>query len=389
MNELIHAFTDAPVFTDSCFGFRKIIPEEIFGENGESIFEETGALLQENGDILFKIYAPDAHEVRVEVTIDPETPDLYLKKDDKGFFTGILPYSPRLAGPKTINYFIDGAFVLHPFTPIFYWHNRPANYVEIPDPDALFFAGEDVPRGAVTREYYYSNTMKRWESCLVYTPAGYNVNEKYPVLYLQHGHTENEITWVYNGRVNNILDHMIASGEAVPMIVVMNNGMERSAEDEAFSCGGVESMIINDCRPFIEKKYSVYTDKWHRAMAGLSMGSAQTSYTTMTHPDLFGYAGLFSGFLMIRPTGGDVSRETEPHLQIMKTPEKFEEAFRVFYRSIGELDGLKGMYDGDEEFIKKCGIDQCRNYHAEVIPQRFHDWGCWRVALRHFAGIIF
>ena len=388
MDRMVELFRESPAFTDMCYGYRKIIPEQIPGADGKPVSVETGALLQENGDILFKIYAPGAREVRVEITIDPETPDLYLEKDSEGFFTGILPYSERLAGPKTIHYFIDGVHVLHPYTPIFYWYHKPANYIEIPDREALFFTDENVPRGAVTREYYYSGTMERWESCLVYTPPGYNGQEKYPVLYLQHGHTENEITWVYNGKANYILDHMIALGEARPMLIVMNNGMERSKNEPPFGADGVRGMIVDDCIPFIEGKYSVYTDKWHRAMAGLSMGSAQTSYITLTNPDKFGYAGLFSGFLSLSVHRGG-SYDDIPYLGILKDRDKFGEEFRVFYRSIGDLDGLRTVYDADEAFLKQYGIDTLPSYHAEILPQRFHDWGCWRTALRHFASLIF
>ncbi|MBR6322992.1 MAG: hypothetical protein IKR59_08995, partial [Lachnospiraceae bacterium] len=190
MTDLIRAYLENPIFTDMTFGYTRLRDEEILFPDGTSRREKTGAILQENGDFFFRIYAPKAAEVRVEVTIDPETPDILLEKGTDGFFTGVLPYAERLAGPKTINYYVDGALMLHPQTPVFYWNFRPANYIEVPDEAQLYYLAPDIPRGTVHREYYDSKVMGERESCLVYTPYGYSADKKYPVLYLQHGHTE-------------------------------------------------------------------------------------------------------------------------------------------------------------------------------------------------------
>ena len=101
------------------------------------------------------------------------------------------------------------------------------------------------------------------------------ISGEYPVLYLQHGHGENEQCWVHQGRVNFIMDNLIAAGKAEPCIVVMNNGMVQKDENgvRVLDQTMIERLLLEDCIPFIESHYRVRTDKWSRAMAGLSMGS--------------------------------------------------------------------------------------------------------------------
>ncbi|WP_343250263.1 hypothetical protein [Diplocloster hominis] len=74
-----------------------------------------------------------------------------------------------------------------------------------------FYRLKEVPHGSVRREYYYSAVTMTWESCLVYTPPGYDhtMEREYPVLYLQHGHGENEVGWITAGKVNFIVDNLL------------------------------------------------------------------------------------------------------------------------------------------------------------------------------------
>ena len=46
--------------------------------------------------------------------------------------------------------------------------------------------------------------------------------------------------------------------------------------------------------PQMEKRYRVYTDRQHRAMAGLSMGGAHTLNIGIPHLDKFAYLGVYS-----------------------------------------------------------------------------------------------
>lgn len=53
--------------------------------------------------------------------------------------------------------------------------------------------------------------------------------------------------------------------------------------------------MINDLIPMIDETFRTYTDREHRAMAGLSWGGKQTFDITLTNLDKFSYIGGFSG----------------------------------------------------------------------------------------------
>ena len=111
--------------------------------------------------------------------------------------------------------------VLNPIAPIGYGSSNAINYVEIPDPDCEFLLLRDVPHGTVSMEYFPSSVTGETECCYVYTPPHYrdDLSTDYPVLYLQHGHGENETTWVHQGKTNWIMDNLMAEGKTKEMIV--------------------------------------------------------------------------------------------------------------------------------------------------------------------------
>ena len=290
-----------------------------------------------------------------------------------------------------VAFFVDGAEVLNPLAPIGFGWSHPINYADIPQENADFLMLQDVPHGAVTQEYYYSKAAGNWKSCLVYTPPGYmkDSHAEYPVLYLQHGHGENEQCWVHQGRTNFILDNLIALGEAVPFLVVMNNGMVQRSEHgiRTLDTALIEPLLIEDCIPFIERTYRAKQGKWHRAMAGLSMGSMQTSVVTLNHPDLFGYVGIFSGFVRPLP----FLMDDDSHLAALEDRDAFRRNFRLFFRACGDHDDLALQhFEGDSALLAQKGLapSECPS-HEEIRYPGGHEWNVWRLCLRDFARKIF
>ncbi len=324
----------------------------------------------EDGRVHFAIKAPNAREVAIDQfgNIKP------LEKKEDGMWEGTVDLG------RGFQYFflkIDGADVLNPYLPIGYGCCRPMNFVDVPVPGEGWDGLDGVEHGAVARHYYASKVTGKVESCLVYTPPCYDAGKKYPVLYLQHGYGENETGWVYQGHVARIADQLLAKGEMQEMIIVMGNGMvqmERSRMDRMV----FPQVLLQDLIPFIEGRYPVYTDKWHRAMAGLSMGSYQTSIVTLTNPDLFGYAGIFSGFLRF-PRAGE-----EKHLALLDDGETFNRSFRVFYRAMGTEDQFYQSFANDDEMLKDKDVNMIRR----TFPGG-HDWGVWRRCIHDFLPMIF
>ena len=333
---------------------------------------EQGATIQPDGSVLFRIIAPEAHSV----VIDQFGKVFPLTRQEDGAWEGCFDM-----GRGFLYFFlkVDGADVLCPYLPIGYGCCRPMNFVDVPVED---MAGWDdlngIPHGSVTRHYYPSSVTGKHEICLVYTPPTFSTGKKYPVLYLQHGYGENETGWVYQGHVGRIADQLLNDGKMQEMIIVMGNGMVKKDNE-----GGrmlFPQVLVNDLIPFIESRYPVLTDKWHRAMAGLSMGSYQTSLTTLGHPELFGYAGLFSGFLRAPwPT-----ETPEEHLKMLDQPAKFQSTFRLFYRAMGTGDQFWDRFAEDDAYLAPKKLPILR----ETFPGG-HDWTVWRRCIRSFLPRLF
>ena len=333
---------------------------------------DQGYTILPDGRVTLRLKAPGAREVKLDQF--GRIHQLARVSDDM--------WEGTVSLGRGFQYFflkVDDCDVLSPYLPIGYGCCRPMNFLDIPVPGETEWAAlEGIPHGAVTRHYFPSSVTGKHEICLVYTPASYDPAKKYPVLYLQHGYGENETGWVYQGHVGRIADRLLHEGKMQEMLIVMGNGMTRS---DSMLEGRMlfPQVLLRDLIPFIEANYPVLTDKWHRAMAGLSMGSYQTSLVTLGNPELFGYAGLFSGFLRFpRP---DVPNE---HLGLLEEPERFREAFRVFYRAMGTEDQYFSAFAADDELVAEKGVSMLRR----TFPGG-HDWGVWRRCIHDFLPMLF
>ncbi len=385
------SFLDNRVYDDRVTAF---LPQEKQSLPGSTFFDrtelDTGVKVSDNGDVSFGYYAPKAGEVSVVFGIRSDAP-VKMEKGEDGVWHMTLRYDSSFRGPKAFWFRVDGVDCLSTYCPIYYSHSQAINYVEIPDPDAPFVLMQKVPHGSVNTEYYWSDALEDWHRCLVYTPPGYQEGGEYPVLYLQHGHGENETSWVYNGRANHIMDNLLAAGEAVPFLIVMNDGMARKKGSSGFGGPGFEELLLQDCIPFIESRYHVKKDKWSRAIAGFSMGSMQASMIGLGHTDVFAYVGLFAGFMRkIGPMAQDGNLlEINPHLAILEDPERFNKEVKLLYRGIGSADAHVATFREDDEICRERGYDRYPNLVRNMVPGYPHDWAVMRILLHDFAKRIF
>lgn len=381
--DYIKEFQEDRGIRESVIAFSPQLPQRIDGRE-----VQTGALIQDNGDILFCYYAPGAESVEVETGRD--RPVIALQDRGDGVWEGTLPYDPLFAGPHAVQFRLNGIAVLDPYTPIWFAMNRPVNYIEVPDPETADFIAlkKHVPHGTVTREIFWSDTIGDFLRCFVYLPAGYEKGGEYPVLYLQHGATENETSWLYNGKAAYILDNLLYERKCVPFLVVMNDGMVKGPTDKTIdSFDAIEQIITTDCRKYIEAHYRTKTDKWNRAIAGLSLGSMQASYIGMRHPELYGSIGVICGFMRRRDTYN--TYELSTHLDAVRNSEKFMQDYRLFFRCEGDKERQLHEFLEDDAFCAQYGVDKMPGYHRILYPNQTHEWGVWRRALRDFAQLLF
>ncbi|MDR0904008.1 MAG: hypothetical protein LBM59_05190 [Ruminococcus sp.] len=374
-----------PALTETAIAFDPQI--QLGGYSNKSWKIPEGIELLENSAIL-KFYAPTAKTVAVR-RYWSEGPLTELAKGDDGIWT--LPLDSEGERYSPLFFEVDGVYVLNPMSEICWSHGHPINYIDFPHKGNDYYMCKDVPHGTVQRDIYYSKICNCYKGCEVYTPPGYNNGEysELPVLYLQHGFGENETGWVHQGKVNFIMDNLLAKGKVKPCIIVMNNGMVQTQNGNGtrkWDAMTLPSVLVNECIPFIDSHYRTATDKWHRAMAGLSMGSMQTSVTTLTYPEFFGYVGIFSGFL------GKLAEicDDNSHFSSFDNKEKLFSDYKLFFRCMGDKDDFMEQYNEESEMLREKGLSaDTWGAYKEVIYSGYHDWNVWRQSIRDFLELIF
>jgi hypothetical protein len=175
-----------------------------------------------DGRATFRLMAPDATKVQVAGGVVAAPVDMTKSAD--GAWSVTIP--PAVPGFHYYWFVVDGVRVNDPSSQAFFGFNKATTGIEIPSADQDFFFPKDVPHGQVRMQWYYSKTTGEWRRAMVYTPPDYDANmrTRYPVLYLQHGATEDETSWTNQGHANFILDNLIAQKKGKPMIVVMDKG---------------------------------------------------------------------------------------------------------------------------------------------------------------------
>ena len=324
------------------------------------------------GRVRFRIVAPEAQSVSCTF----RDSSVFTKGAD-GAWTGYT--RPLDEGFHYYMIKIDGAEVSDPNSMVFFGANRWGTGVEIPAHDRDFYALKNVPHGHLREIFFYSKSTDSERRAFVYTPPGYDQNseQRYPVLYLQHGYGENEYGWGVQGHAGLIMDNLIAEGKAKPFIIVMTYGMTndvRMGGMRDFKIEKFQTVLLDELIPHIDANFRTLTDQPNRAMAGLSMGGMETKTITLKHLDTFSRIGLFSG--------GSIS------LKDISDLDAFKQKNKLVFVSYGsrELGNNRG---GDPkaatEELRQSGV----NGVFYVSPDTAHEWQSWRRSLREFAPLLF
>jgi len=328
----------------------------------------------------FRVVAPTANSVILDICGKKYD----MRRDQQGVWCAVT--DPLVVGFHYYFINIGGVNVIDPATETFFGCNREAGGIEIPEGDEgnYYRPQLGVAQGQVRSIYYYANSTKEWRHAMVYTPAEYEKGKKrYPVLYLQHGMGEDETGWSKQGHMQHIMDNLIASGEAKPMIVVMESGDVKAPfrggdNRQGFSEYGASfyKVMINDLISTIDSRFRTLTDRDHRAMAGLSWGGHQTFDLVLNNMDKFAWMGAFSGAIF----GLDVKTA---YNGIFTRPDEFNKKIHYLYLSCGSEENF-----GTEALVKnlrEAGIKT----DFYVSPGTHHEWLTWRRCFRQFVPHLF
>lgn len=317
----------------------------------------------------FKILAPTADSVRVSLGLGGQGGTL-LKKAEDGYWIGTTD-GPMDEGFHYYNVKIDGGKFNDPGALNYYGSTRWESGIEIPAQDQDFYALKNVPHGHVQQVLFPSPSTNTSRRAFVYTPPGYGNDaiKKYSVLYLQHGWGEDETAWSNQGHANLIMDNMIAEGKVEPFIIVMTYGMTNHIKwggMKEFRIEHFQTVLVDELIPYVDENFQTYSDKKHRAMAGLSMGGMETKAITLNKPETFAYYGLLSGGTYAPE---DVKNKSDVKLIFLSSGSK-ERPERV-------LDATAAL--------KKAGF----NAVSYVSEGTGHEFQTWRRSLLEMAPLLF
>jgi enterochelin esterase-like enzyme len=352
-------------------------------------------------NIIFRISAPYADTVKLYGSwMTNYKAAVLMVKDKTGLWSVTIPApTPEL---YTYNFIVDG-FSTNDANNIFMQRDgtRYLSVLLVPGTlTANYF--EAKQRGNLSKVWYDSPALGMNRRMFVYTPYGYeNRSANFPVLYLLHGYGGDEDAWSTMGRACQIMDNLIEKKLAKPMIVVMTNGNgneSASRNDVSVDTGRgttlstlekFEQSILKDVIPYIEKNYMVYTDRKNRAIAGLSMGGAQSTHVGLNNMDKFAWIGSFSGAFVLWPN----AREGEQNLNLSAVEKQVfpnlnssaNSKLKLLYISTGSNDFLIKATHQFNGWLETKGI----KFVNVETPGYGHEWRFWRISLTDFTSRLF
>ncbi|HYG23186.1 MAG TPA: alpha/beta hydrolase-fold protein [Verrucomicrobiae bacterium] len=334
--------------------------------------------VRDDRTVTFRLRAPTAKEVRlagvaVLTGIGTNQPVPFTKGDDGIWTLTIGPLRPDM---YAYHLSVDGVQMADP-------NNTYAAFTAMPPYSQLivhgsgpaYYDARNVPHGNVTRHVYRSEVTRGERELYVYTPPGYDRTNTYPVLYLVGGSGELPSNWIYDGRVNFIMDNLLAEKKALPMVIVIPNNqvVHRNHRQHAeLTFKTFEAELRQHVIPLAEREYSIRRDPKGRALSGLSMGGRHAMFVGFNSLDLFASFGVLSA--------GDM--EAEKSLATFLNDADANRKIDYLFVGEGSLEA-EGRFGARVaalvKALKSHGIEH--EYYAG--GHGGHDWATWRHLLYH------
>ena len=330
---------------------------------------QTSTVCNTDGTVTFQYKNDQAKEVMVDVQFAGR--NAMQRNEQTGLWTVTL--GPAAPDMYPYCFIVDGVSVMDPENPQYFPNEGFKNsLLEIPGKEGLAHDIKDVPHGQMEYIHYYSKSLGATNQAIVYLPPKYkeNKDKRYPVFYCISGTTDTEEVYYKVGRVNYILDNLLAEGKAEEMIIVLPYGnpykLLPSQPKGAFGApqtrfgGDIFSQDLNnDLMPYMESHYRTINDADHRAIGGFSRGGNQALYNGLSHLDKFAYLCSYSSF-----TSTDIPNVYDDAAETNKK-------IRLFWLGVGTDDFLYGNARDYMEFLDKHGIRSVKEFTHDKFG---HTW---------------
>lgn len=336
---------------------------------------------------------PDPNAQQVKLSLDGYVHSLPMQKSSDGVWS--ITVGPLQAEIYSYHFVADGVSLLDPSNPdIIRNLLRPSDQFEIPGKTPAMWDDQDVPHGVIHHHFYQSGVVGDARDFFVYTPPGYDPrsHKHYPVLYLLHGFSDDASAWTSVGRANFIFDNLLAQHRMQPMVVVMPLGygapsivaphgpgfQNAPLREQNFS--RFTQALLTEVIPRVQSAYRVSTERQDRAIAGLSMGGAESLLTGLNHIDTFAWVGAFSA--------GGLSQNFAAEFPNLNATTAA--SLRLLWVACGQDD----RYVGSTPLIT-VNRNLAAWMRANKIPVTYvetpgmHQWRVWRGNLVQFAPLLF
>ena len=342
--------------------------------------------VQGDGRVTFRFLAPNA--IKTEIVVEGEPKPVPMEKDQNGIWSATVgPLQPDVYGYAFI---ADGVRLIDPNNPLMQPNLLGTDSaVHVPGPKSLPWEVNNVSHGEIHHHFFHSEIAGDDRDFYVYTPPNYDPRAKkeYPVLYLLHGFSDDASGWTSVGYSNVILDNMIAQGKAKPMIVVMPLGYGdlevihrgwRSSDDkdlERRNFSRFTDILLREIMPRIEAAYQTKNNPDSRAIAGLSMGGAESLFTGLNHLETFTWIGAFS-------SGGIGDRVFEDEFPELSSIANHK--LKLLWIACGTEDSLIKVNREFKVWLKGKGVQ-----FTDIETPGMHSWMVWRRNLASLAQLLF
>lgn len=327
--------------------------------------DPASTVVNPDGTVTFNYRNDNAKEVEVSVQFAGQHP---MVKDS---ITGLWSLTLGPAAPDMYPYcfVVDGVSVMDSQNQQYFPNEGFKNsLLEIPGTNGpLVHSIQNVPHGNVDYVNYYSETLGCYNNAIVYTPPTYTSTDKsYPVFYLISGTTDTEEVYYKVGRMNYILDNLVAQGKAEEMIIVLPYGNPTKIMPKQPEMGPAMFMrdffgqdLVNDLMPYVESHYRTINDAEHRAIGGFSRGGNQALSNGLLNLDKFSYLCSYSSFTSTTlPKVYDNAKDTNSKINL-------------FWLGIGTDDFLYKTSHDYIEHLDQKGINRMLEFTEGMFG---HTW---------------
>ncbi len=334
----------------------------------------SASVLVKNDTVTFSITTSTVSDVKVvfkglSESLGSDTVSLVKGANNKWSTTIKIP-----AGFYYYLFLLDGAPIYDQSSWAYFGWGTWTGGFDVKDSVNTFYDQKTGPFGNMNINYYKSDIDSNYRKCYVYTPAEYdnNPDKNYPVLFLLHDSGEDESAWLYQGKVNNIMDNAINNGDIKPMLVVLDNITAYKTVDGKLTLPDlIDSVISSELLPYIDTHYHTIDSAKYRAIAGCSMGGQLALEISLSHRDKFGSLGIFS-----LPSDYDTSQVVVDSINTAK--------FNLFCLGVGNADASYLKVSKFHDLLTAKGSN-----HIWDIQNGSYNWLVWRKNLYNMVKSLF